>query len=361
MKAVIKVISLILALLMFASCAVTEQTPVTSETPDDPELLQFKKTYIDYFDTASVIVGFDVSEEAFLEKCAVVEEKLAHFHKLYDIYNKYEGVNNIYVLNREAAASPVLVDEDIIKLFEFCQEMYDLTDGKTNYAMGSVLSIWHNYREIGMNEPADAEVPPMEKLEAAAQHCDPANVIIDKENSTVFFADPDLKIDVGAIGKGYATEIIAQTLEEMGVNNYTLNIGGNIRTIGPKGDGNPWVAGIQNPDMSSAQQFIVRVAFSDLSLVTSGSYQRYYYVGQDKYHHIIDPETLFPKDTFASVSIFTDHSGLADAVSTACFNISLEEGMALIESIENTEAMWVEPDGTVHYSSGFENFIVPEE
>ena len=169
-----------------------------------------------------------------------------------------------------------------------------------------------------------------------------------------------LKVDVGAIGKGYATEMIAQILEEKGVDNYTLNIGGNIRTIGTKGDGTAWVAGIQNPDLTSEQTFILRVGFSDLALVTSGSYQRYYYVGDTKYHHIIDPETLFPKDTFAAVSILTPDSGIADAVSTACFNLSIEDGMKLIESMENTEAMWVEPNGTIHYSSGFEEFIQPE-
>ena len=81
----------------------------------------------------------------------------------------------------------------------------------------------------------------------------------------------------------------------------------------------------------------------------------------EKYHHIIDPETLFPKNNFTSVSILTPDSGVADAVSTACFNLSLEEGMALIESMENTEAMWVEPDGTIHFSSGFEAYVQPEQ
>ncbi len=357
----IKIFSLIMSVLLLVSCAVTDNAPESSEAPETSVLNAYKKTYIDYFDTASVIMGYEESEEAFLEKCAVIEEKLSRYHKLYDIYNSYEGVNNIYTLNKEAAIAPVEVDEEIIALLEFCQEMYELTGGKTNYAMGSVLSIWHDYRTDGINFPETAALPSEEALKAASEHCDPANVIIDKENSTVFFADPKLKIDVGAIGKGYATEMIAKTLEEMGATGYALNIGGNIRVIGTKGDGNLWTAGIQNPDLSSADQFLIRTAFSDISLVTSGSYQRYYIVDGKEYHHIIDPETLFPKNTFDAVSIFTPNSGIADAVSTACFNLSLEEGMKLIESMENTEAMWVEPDGTIHYSDGFEKFIVPEE
>ncbi|MBP1574888.1 MAG: FAD:protein FMN transferase [Oscillospiraceae bacterium] len=351
-----RIFSLLLSVLMVLSLSSCAENPIPEE-PSEPEKTRFTKSYLDYFDTASTIVGYETSQEEFDAKCAVVEEQLEHFHKLYDIYNHYEGVTNVYDINKEAGNAPVEVHEDIIALFEFCREMYDLTGGKTNYAMGSVLRIWHNYREEGNFDYFSAEVPPMEMLEKAAEHCNIDDIIIDEENSTVFFADPELKVDVGAIGKGYATERIAQTLEEMGVDNYTLNIGGNIRTIGTKGDGTNWVAGIQNPDLTSEETFILKVSFSDLALVTSGSYQRYYYVGETKYHHIIDPETLFPKDTFASVSILTPDSGLADAVSTACFNLSLEKGMELIESIENTEAMWVEPDGTIHYSSGFEKFI----
>lgn len=355
MKKLFAVLLSVLMVLNISGC--DQEEPVV----EGPEKTRFTKSYMDYFDTASVIVGYDVSQEAFDEKCAFVEAELEHYHKLYDIYNQYTDVTNICNLNKEAGTAPVKVDEDIIALFEFCREMYDLTGGKTNYAMGSVLSIWHTYREEGNYDYQNAKVPPMELLEEAAKHCNIDDVIIDKENDTVFFADPDLKIDVGAIGKGYATERIAKDLEAMGVDNYTLNIGGNIRTIGNKADGNGWVAGIQNPDLTAENMYILKVAFGDLALVTSGSYQRYYYVGETKYHHIIDPETLFPKDTFTSVSILTPDSGLADAVSTACFNLSLEEGMELIESIENTEAMWVEPDGTVHFSSGFEKFVHTEE
>ena len=351
MKKILSLLLSVLIVLGVSGCAQTEQ---------EPEKQSFKRYFYDYFDTESIIIGYAETQEEFDAVCDVIEEELDHYHKLYDIYHKYDGVTNVYNLNREAGIAPVTVDEDIILLFEFCREMYDLTGGKTNYAMGTVLKIWHDHREDGNFDYFSATVPEMEELEAAAEHCNIDDIIIDKENSTIFFADPDLRVDVGAIGKGYATERIAKKLEEMGVDNYTLSIGGNIRTIGTKADGSEWVAGILNPDRYSEQTFLLRVEFSSLALVTSGSYQRYYWVGETKYHHIIDPETLFPKDTFVSVSILTPDSGVADAVSTACFNLSLEEGMALIESMENTEAMWVEADGTQHFSSGFDKYIVEE-
>ncbi len=354
-----RLISVVLAIVVvcavFAGCSETETEPEQTKQ-------RFVKLYYDYFDTVSTIVGYEESEEAFLEKCDFIAAELDRYNRLYDIYHAYPELNNLYKINREAANGPLEVDEDIIKLLDFCLEMYDITGGKTNFAMGSVLSIWHEYREDGNYDPLSASLPPMEELEVAAEHCDPDNVIIDHDNNTVYFADPELKIDVGAIGKGYATERIAEELIEMGVDNYTLNIGGNIRTIGTKGDGEGWVAGIQNPDIyGDGEQYLLKVKFSDLALVTSGSYQRYYYVGDEKYHHIIDPDTLMPKNDFVSVSILCPDSGVADAVSTACFNLSLEEGMELINSLESTEAMWVEANGDIHFSDGFETFIYEEQ
>ncbi|MBR3611101.1 MAG: FAD:protein FMN transferase [Oscillospiraceae bacterium] len=352
-----KILSLLLSVLMLmgvSGCAQNEPLP------EEPQKNSYSARYYDYFDTESLIIGYEESQEDFDAVCAVIKEELEHYHQLYDIYHWYDGINNVYTVNRDAGTAPVEVHEDIIALFEFCREMYDLTGGKTNFAMGRVLSLWHECREDYNYSPLSVELPTDEELSVAASHMNIDDIVIDKENNTIFFKDPGLKVDVGAIGKGYATEMVARKLEEMGVDNYTLSIGGNIRTIGGKADGSKWVAGITNPDRTSEEPFLLKVQFESLALVTSGSYQRYFYYDNVKYHHIIDPETLYPKDTFTSVSILTPDSGLADAVSTACFNLTLEEGMALIESLENTEAMWVEPDGTEHYSSGFLDFLYEE-
>lgn len=341
-------VMIILCLLCgFAGCNATQKT-------------RYSKQYLDYFDTVSLVVGYEENEEDFNKVCDFVEAELDRYNKLYDIYHKYEGVTNIYNINREGTEAPLAVDSDLIAMLKFAKEMYTFTEGMTNIAMGSVLSIWHDYREEGIYDPANAKVPPMEDLRAAAEHCNIDDIVIDEENGTVFLADPKMSIDVGAVAKGYAVERIAQELIEMGICNYTLNIGGNIRTIGAKADGRGWVAGIQNPDIFSEDKFLLKVAIADTALVTSGTYQRYYYVGDVKYHHIIDPETLMPKNTFDSVSIITPDSGVADALSTACFNLSLEDGMALIASLENTEAMWVLSDGTQYYSEGFSEYLYEE-
>lgn len=338
-------------ILIFCSSCTSEQSK------QGDELQKFSTTYIEYFDTASVIVGFEKDEAAFNKNCEFIEARLKEYNQLYDIYKSYEGINNIRTINKNAGIEPVKVDKKIIDLLDYCIEIYEITDGMTNVAMGSVLSIWHDYRNWGINDPSSAELPPMDKLKEASNHCDISKVQIDRENSTVYLADPDMSLDVGAVAKGYATEQIGKALLQKGVKNYTLNIGGNIKTLGPKGDGSPWVAAVADPNPNSETGVIMNVELNGKVFVTSGSYQRYYTVDGKEYHHIIHPETLMPHNDFTAVSIYTDDSGLADALSTALFNMSYDEGKALVESLDNVEALWVTSNYEVHYSKGFEDII----
>jgi len=151
--------------------------------------------------------------------------------------------------------------------------------------------------------------------------------------------------------------MIAKGLENDGISGYVLNVGGNVRTVGTKGDGEKWVVGIENPDENSEESYIAYLELSGESLVTSGSYQRYYTVDSKRYHHIIDPETLMPSDKFLSVSVVCKSSADGDAISTALFCMELNEGLEFVNSLSGVEAMWVDVDGNIHYSSGFKNYI----
>ena len=321
---------------------------------------QYRAVYIDSFDTATQIIGFDDSEEDFRKKADVLNEKLIYYHKLYTIYSNYEGINNIRTININAGKEPVKVDQEIINLLKFSKEMYTKTNGKVNIAMGSVLSIWHNYRNAGISEPETAELPPMDKLQEAALHTDINNIIIDEEASTVYLADEKMSLDVGSIGKGYAVQMVAEYARELGYDKMIINVGGNVASIGTRGDNSGWKIGIQNPDLNAENSAVETVQFSDKCLVTSGDYQRYYTVDGKNYCHIINPDTLMPAEYFSAVSIIIDHSGMADALSTALFNMTYEEGLALVNSIDGAEAIWVYPDGTLKYSDNFEQFVVEE-
>ena len=319
---------------------------------------QYKKYYIDAFDTATQIIGYADSEEAFSEQADLINEELKRYHKLYDIYNLYGGINNLKTINNNAGIAPVKVDKEIIDLLKFSIELYKKTDGEINIAMGKVLKIWHDYRSTGIDSPSLAELPDMELLQNASEHCDINDIIIDEEASTVYLADPQLRLDVGSIGKGYAVQKVAEYAKELGMYNLVINCGGNVITIGPKADDTNWKFGIQNPDLEASNDILKRVSFSDKCLVTSGDYQRYYVVDGVEYCHIIDPDTLMPPTYFSAVSIICDDSGLADALSTALFNMPYEEGLELINSIENAEAIWVYGDGSIKYSENFKDYIV---
>lgn len=324
------------------------------------EKQRYSKAYLEFFDTVTQIIGYEEDEETFSRNCEKVYSLLEEYHQLTDIYHSYEGVNNVRTINRSAGVEPVKVDEKLIDLLEFSKEMCRVTGGACNIAMGSVLSIWHKYREAGINDPESAELPPMKDLTEAAQHCDIDHLIIDRDAGTVFLDDPEMSLDMGAAAKGYAVERAAELLMNEGVTSgYTLNIGGNVRTIGTKADGSDWAAGIQNPDTEDEENpYIVRLKLNGMSLVTSGNYQRYYEVNGVRYHHIIDPVTLMPLNNFASVSILCNDSGKADALSTALFNMTIGDGKSLLANIGGIEAIWVLPDGSYECTDGFSELII---
>lgn len=306
---------------------------------------RYTASTFEYFDTVTDIVGYASSEEEFENTKNYILSELEKYHTLYDIYNSYEGIANINTIN--SSRVPVKVDDEIIELIEYGKNVYYLTCGKTNIAMGAVLSLWHDCRETGTH------LPEISALMTAAEHCNPDDIIIDRENGTVFLADEKMSLDVGAIAKGYAAERISESLREKGILGYLISIGGNICAVGSKPTGEKWIVGIEDPDGG----FFATVRVSDMSVVTSGSYQRYFELDGVRYHHIIDPDTLMPKNDYISVTVVAADSALADALSTALFNIDTEQGKTLVESFENTYAMWITSSGEKIYSSGLDQFI----
>lgn len=332
-------------------------TPASSE--EGPK--RYAASYLDVFDTRTEIVGYADAEESFLQEADRIKEQLAYYHKLYDIYHSYEGINNLKTINDNAGIAPVKVDAEIIALMKLSREMYDLTDGKVNIAMGSVLSIWHDYRERGADDPEQASLPPMERLQEAAKHTDIDQIIIDEEASTVYLADPQMSLDVGGIGKGYAVQKAAEYAREQGAERLLISVGGNVAAIGEKDIDTPWKIGITDPDMQSVGNYAETVYVEDRCIVTSGNYQRYYEVDGVRYCHIIDPDTLMPADHFTSVTIIAEDSGVADALSTAVYTLPMEEGMAFINGLNDVEAMWITEDGEIFYSDGFRESYLQED
>lgn len=317
------------------------------------KMQQYQGQFFDCFDTVTTITGYARSQKDFSEKMELLQNKLMYYHQLYDIYHTYDGINNLKSINDAAGKKPLKVDTEIIKLLKLGREMYDKTEGKLQITYGSVLSLWHEYRKKGMEQPKQAELPPKKELDRRAGHTDMEKLILDEEASTVYLADKNMSLDVGSIGKGYAVQRLAEYAREIGMEHALISVGGNVCAVGAKPEGKPWTVGVENPDDDSSQLYVCAVELADQSIVTSGDYQRYYEVDGVRYCHIIDPETNMPPEYFTSVSVITKDSGMADALSTSLFNMDYDTGLSLVESITDVEAMWIGKDGKIRCSSGF--------
>lgn len=323
---------------------------------------RFSSSFIDLFDTASTVIAYDESQEAFDEHMETFHQRLEEYNKLYDIYNTYDGMVNLADVNKRAKDGPVEVDQKIIDLLEYCREVYTMSKGKTNICFGSVLSLWHDSRLYSSDNPEKAYIPEKSDLEKAAAHTNFDDLIIDKEKRTVYFKDPELQLDVGAVAKGFAIREVCRWAEENLWSSAAISIGGNVVTFGYKNDDGKtlWNIAIEHPNPEAGEN-LASLTITDLAVVTSGDYQRYYMVNGKKYCHIIDPDTLMPAEYVASVSVICPDSAQGDALSTTLFNMPIEEGKKLVDSMDGVEAVWVDKDYQQTYSAGFEAYLKHEE
>ena len=333
-----RLICLVLCILCLTGC-----TAQTSKK-------QYTATYLDLFDTVTTVTGLADSKEEFETAAQQIHDALLRYHRLFDIYNVYEDLNNLKTVNDRAGEAPVAVDREIIQFLSHCKKYHALTGGLVNAAMGSVLKLWHDARTDSIADPQNAYLPDEKELAEAAGHTDIQKLVIDEENSTVFLTDEKLRLDVGAIAKGWA----AQRVAENAPSGLLISVGGNVCATGPKGENTPWVVGINHPD--GGENYLHTLYISKGCVVTSGDYQRFFVVDGKAYHHIIHPDTRMPSNLWQSVTVVCEDSGLADALSTALFLLPYEEGLALAEKC-GAEAMWMDGSGNRLYSHGFHKLI----
>ncbi len=321
---------------------------------------KYSKGFFGTFDTWVSLIGYATKSETFEKAFSMAEQRFIQLHKLYDKYNPYEGINNIYTLNKQAAQGPVRVEEDLLNLLIYTKNLQALYPNTLNIAMGAVLDIWHSYREEALATPSRAALPPRSLLEEAAGHTSMDDVTIDEKNSTIYFEDPLLQLDVGAIAKGYATQLVANEMVAYGMPSFIISAGGNVASGDPPQDGRAgWSVGVQDPSgfVLDPLATIASIQVSHMAVVTSGDYQRYYEVDGKKYHHIIDPSTLLPADHVKQVTVITPDSGMADFLSTVLFVLPTQQALEIVETLEDTQACWITMDDQVITSSGWEAFL----
>ena len=310
---------------------------------------RYEATYWDVFDTVTTVSGYAAGQAEFDAAAREIHAALLEYHRLYNIYESYDGLRNLKTVNDQAGIGPVPVDERILSLLQFAQTAWTETGSRVNAAMGSVLALWHDAREQALEDPDRAALPDRSALEEAALHTDLSALELDLEAGTAFLTDPDMALDVGALAKGYAVEQVAAAAPD----HFLISVGGNVCATGPKPDGTPWTVAVENPD---GGDFLKLLYAEDRSVVTSGDYQRYFELDGVRYHHIIDPDTLEPAAYWRSVTVVAESSAAADCLSTALFTLPQAEGQRLLDQW-GAEALWIGRDGAQVMSPGFSAYL----
>lgn len=317
-------------------------------------------------------VGFDTpitfqaicSQKEFTQYVQIVKETYAKYNALFDQYNAYENINNVYTLNTKAKDQVIKVDNELIDCIQKAKEVHSLSP-QFDITQGAVLTLWHDAREASQ-DLKDGILPEQGLLQEASLHTgfDKLKIL----DNTIHYLDPELQLDLGGIAKGYATQKCKENLVQAGLKQGFINAGGNVVLIGEKNDG--WKVGIQDPDQNTS---IVRLTIpSEKAIVTSGDYQRYFTAQGKRYSHIIDPITLYPSNYVRSVTILTSDSTLADGLSTALFNMSYEDGNKLVKNLKKQyeiDVVWIldkenkirsdikNEDYIIKYTNGLEGAI----
>ncbi|MEG1239731.1 MAG: FAD:protein FMN transferase [Oscillospiraceae bacterium] len=287
-----------------------------------------------YFDTVISITTYGGTD-------ALLTEALARCKDYENLLSKTRKQSDVWKINcANGARTPI--SDDTRAILETALHYGELSGGKFDVTIAPVSALW----DFKAETPA---VPDKKTLAKAAELVDYRAVDLDEEGVQL---PAGCQIDLGGIAKGYITDQIAAFLRERGITSAYLNFGGNVLTIGTKPDGTPWTIGLQDPK-GEAGEVIATVPATDLSVVTSGIYERGFTADGTYYHHILDPQTGYPiENNLAAVSILTANSMNADALSTTCFALGETEGMALIESLPEVEAVFITRDGTLQKSSG---------
>lgn len=246
------------------------------------------------------------------------------YHKLTSRYDKYDGIVNVYYLNEILDNNEEIeIDKRLSDIIDIGILYYDKTNGLFNIASGNLTSIWKGFIDNCDELPSNLDV-----------NINIDDIVLDGNK---YIKYNDVKLDLGAISKGYVTELVGKYLEDNNIDSYIINAGGNVK-VGKTYNKDSYVVGITNPD--NKNDIFTKVNVNNLSIVTSGNYQRYCSFNDKIYGHIINPYTKLPSDYMKAVTVISSSSLLADIYSTYLYLLSVEDGMKIVNSTSDIEAIW---------------------
>ena len=355
-KAFLVIVLLMLSAVLFA-CGLTQ-----NGNDDEKIYTWYDRNFFDVFDSI-------INVRMYLEEGTNVEpifneinDILWETHRVSTKYDLYDGIINIKYINENPGVFHT-VHPMIIDMIDISMEVYNnpLTQEMFNISLGSVLEVWSEYRNRCLSENI-CEIPSIETLESNADFIDPNLIEIDRENNQIKIPE-GMKLDLGGIAKGYGAHLVAEYLRTLSPKAFVVNAGtSNIEFFGnnPHPERDHWAIGLTNPfydpqtdDSRQSSYAVVRLE-SGWNTVTSGDYERYFEVDGVEYHHIINPHTLFPTFHTRAVTILTKDPVLGDIYSTIAFLLDIDDALALINSLDDVEAILIDEHRTIHFSDNLE-------
>ena len=325
-----RILPLFLLLLLLTACG-------SGQSQAEPPSVQ--KTNFQ-MDTVVTITLFDWTDETAIDKA------FREISRLEDLLSVEKEGSDLDRLAKAAGQDWVAIAPETQEVLELAKEYYAVSGGLLDVTAGPLIDLW----DINNG----GHYPTGEELDAVLPLISGDDLLV--EEGRAYLARPEMKANLGAIAKGYIADRVKDLLVELGVEHAGLDLGRNILLIGGKTDDTPFRIGVQDPNGDQGAILAV-LELTDQSLVTSGVYERYFEYEGVRYHHILDPTTGFPADNgLAAVSILSDDSANGDALSTTCLLLGREKGLALIESLPGVEALFIDNDGTMTPSSGFDAY-----
>ena len=275
-----------------------------------------------------------------IELCSDYEKRLSKTIEGSEIYN---------LNHRKKGERTLTVSESTARVLKKGLEYSALSGGAFDITVEPLSSLW----DFTGDEPHVPDAPLIDEAKARVGY---EKVSLDGCNVT--FADDETTIDLGAIAKGFIADELKSYLKEQGVESAIINLGGNVVCLGGQPGGRPFTIGIQKP-YAERSETIAALQITDLSVVSSGVYERYFVENGVHYHHILNPKTGYPYDNhLEQVTIISPLSVYGDGLSTTCFALGLEEGMKLLDSMDGIEGIFMTDDGQVHYTEGAKALLV---
>lgn len=274
-----------------------------------------------------------------------ITSAIKEIRRIESLISSWNAKSETSKINANAGTQAIKVSEELFQLIERSIKVSKLTNGAFDISFNSLDPIW-------IFDRREMKAPDSSLISASVKKINYKNIILNRENLTVYLHEKGMKIGFGAIGKGYAANRAKKVMLDHGIENGLINAGGDLIAWGKQENGQPWQIGIADP--SKEKEYIAWLSVKDMSVVTSGNYEKFVIIDEKKYGHIIDPKTGWPVGGIKSVTLVSPDAELSDALATSVFVLGIKKGLDLVNQLKNVECLIIDDQNKIRTSNNLD-------